>query len=110
MSVEYEFPKIWFKHPFIEGRTISEYFPNPDAKGGKWKVNSIELKTPFVIETARKDIHIESICVVKEYGQYGIQLLSESEGEVVMDVKISRDLLKILVFAMTQFDEVSPDE
>lgn len=110
MSIDYEFPPIWFKHPFIEGDTISEYFPNPDAKDGKWKVNSIELKTPFVLETARKDINIESMCVVKEHGQYRIQLLSESEGEIMMEVKISRDLLKILVFAVSQYEEVNPDE
>ena len=110
MSIQYEFPNIWFKQPFIEGDTISEYFPDPDSKSGKRKVNSIELKTPFVIETPREDIHIESICVVKEYGQYGIQLLSESEGAVKMDVTISRELLKVLEFAMDKFEEVSPDE
>lgn len=110
MSIQYEFPNAWFKQPFIEGATISEYFPDPDSKSGKRKVNSIELKTPFVIETPRQDIHIESICVIKENGQYGIQLLNESEGDVKMDVTISRDLLKVLVFAISQYEEVNPDE
>lgn len=108
-DLQYEFPNVWFKQPFIEGETISEYFPDSDSKSRKRKVNSIELKTPFIIETPRQDIHIESICVVKKHGQYGIQLLSESEGDVKMDVTISRDLLKVLEFAMNKFDEVDPN-
>ena len=110
MIDSYYFPQVWSKTPFIEGDTTSEYFPYDMAKSGKRKVNSIDLKTPFVIETPRKSIPVESICVTKEYGQYVIQLLDEPEGEVQLDISISRELVNLLNFAMNKYEEVSPDE
>lgn len=110
MNIEIEAPQIWLKAPFLEGDTVSEYFPDKDSKSGKRKVNSIKLKTPFVIETPMKSIHIEDVCVVMQHGQYLIEFMEEEDGDVIMSCSMSRELLNILNFTMNQFDEVNPNE